>query len=220
MKNLNALKQIEKLIKTQGLLDKRNQEALSVLRETLGSFLPQVTGEMRTAGELPHPKELKSIEAPFVAIYSDGACRGNPGPGSWGVVAQDEKGEKIYESTGVELRTTNNKMELQGAIDGLTQYIAWIENHATYDMRSNVYVFSDSKYVIDGITKWSVNWQKRGWRKADGKAPENLGQWQELSTLKDLFSNCKYIWVKGHNGHPQNEYCDMLANKALDEAGY
>lgn len=171
------------------------------------------------AGELPVPKELKQNVYDF-AIYSDGACRGNPGPGAWGVIGMQTDGEILYEATGIEVRTTNNVMELEAAIQGLKNllvHIDLLDHGADY---YKVVLFSDSKYVVDGITSWVDGWKKRGWKKADKKTPENLDYWQELDELKAKFGNIEFRWVKGHSGHPQNDYVDKLANMALDDAGF
>jgi len=162
-----------------------------------------------SSDNLPLPKEIKTKTD--LALFSDGACRGNPGPGSWGYMIQDASGEKIKEGSDFETPTTNNRMELKGAINAL------IAAQSFQD--SKLYLYTDSKYVVDGVEKWVEGWKRRGWKKADKKAPENLDLWQELDGLVQRM-NVKLLWVKGHAGHPQNEYCDQLANKALDLAGY
>ncbi len=148
-----------------------------------------------------------------IALYSDGACRGNPGPGSWAFIAQNHEGELVHSSSGVSKLTTNNKMELQGVIEGLLFVSDQPQNF------KKIFFYTDSKYVVDGITSWVKGWKRRGWKKADKKAPENLEQWQELDQLNEKF-NVEFIWVKGHAGHPQNELCDRLANEALDAQGF
>lgn len=150
------------------------------------------------------------------AIFSDGACRGNPGPGAWGTVIQDSSEKVIATLSGIDFRTTNNQMELLGAIEGLNEIIKISE---TPSKKLTIYLYSDSKYLVDGMTKWLSGWKKRGWKKADRKEPENLGLWQNLDKLSSQFQKINWNWVKGHAGHPQNEYCDELANKALDDAG-
>lgn len=179
--------------------------------------------------KLPEPSSLKSgnLSAPAeikghregLALYTDGACRGNPGPGAWACVAQDESGGIVFESCGFEVRTTNNKMEIQAVIGAFQQLENYLMDHPLTQF-SPMMLFTDSKYVVDGLNTWVVGWKSRGWKKADGKAPENLEQWQELESLKNKFPQCKVDWVKGHSGHPQNEYCDQMANKLLDEEGY
>ena len=168
---------------------------------------------------LPLPDEMRELTSGF-AIFADGACRGNPGPGAWATIIQDSKAEIILKSSGVDVPTTNNKMELEGVIRGLKGLIEkWIEEGMS-DRESPVFVYSDSKYVIDGIEKWVPGWKARGWKKADNKEPENLILWKELDQLKSNFNTITFFWVKGHAGHPQNELCDQMANFALNEAGF
>lgn len=156
------------------------------------------------------------------ALFSDGACRGNPGPGAWGAIGQSGSGEVLFESSGIECSTTNNRMELEGAISSLSNILNYLEEMSLSATDPNVFIhlFSDSKYVIDGLDKWVHGWKLRGWKKADNKVPENIELWKNLDQLVGKFRNIRYHWVKGHNGHPQNERCDQLANKALDESGF
>ena len=134
-----------------------------------------------------------------VYIFTDGACSGNPGPGGWGVVLRYGSREK--ELSGGELNTTNNRMELTAAIEGL----------AALKESCRVMLVTDSKYVADGIEKgWAESWRKNGWRKADKKPALNVDLWEQLLDLLDKHTvNIK--WVKGHAGHPENERCDKLA---------
>jgi ribonuclease HI len=195
--------------------------------ETLESIVPDLveTKEAKESRSLnweskfPLPQELQERSTGF-AIFADGACRGNPGPGAWGVMIQDAKGEVILKSSGIDVPTTNNKMELEGVIRGLKGLIEkWIEEGVS-DRESPVFVYSDSKYVTEGISNWVTGWKNRGWKKADGKEPENLLLWKELDQLKSRFDHINFHWVKGHAGHPQNEMCDQMCNLALDEAGF
>lgn len=164
------------------------------------------------------PPEVKKVNG--FALFSDGGSRGNPGPGAWGAVGQNQAGDIIFESSGVEAMTTNNKMELGGAIAALE----WmIDNKNEIDFTAlvdPVFLYSDSKYVIDGTNSWMPGWKKRGWKKADKKVPENLELWQQMDRVVQHFGALHMKWVKGHNGHPQNEHCDFLVNKALDESGF
>lgn len=170
-------------------------------------------------GTFPLPDEMRELQSAF-AIFADGACRGNPGPGAWATIIQNARAEVILQSSGVDVPTTNNKMELEGVIRGLKGLIEkWIEEGVS-DRESPVFVYSDSKYVIEGIDKWVPSWKSRGWRKADNKEPENLLLWKELDQLRNSFDKINFLWVKGHAGHPQNEMCDRMANLALDEAGF
>jgi len=136
-------------------------------------------------------------------IYTDGSSLGNPGPGGWGVVVVSS--EKIVkELSGGEKNTTNNKMELTGAIEAL-KYLS----EANFD---KCQIFSDSAYVLGGITSWIINWQRNGWKTANKKAVLNQEFWQELTSLNNKLSD-KISWhkVKGHSGHIYNEKADELA---------
>ena len=135
----------------------------------------------------------------YVEIFTDGACSGNPGPGGWGVVLRFGPHEK--ELSGGEANTTNNRMELTAAIEGLS----------ALKESCNVLLVTDSKYVADGIMQgWAESWRKNGWRKADKKPALNPDLWEKLLDLLEKHTvNIK--WVKGHAGHPENERCDQLA---------
>jgi ribonuclease HI len=159
-------------------------------------------------GELPLPVDFSGD----FALFSDGGCRGNPGPGAWGIVGQTNDGAIIFEESGFDTHTTNNKMELLGAIKALEKLTEI--NPLIGDQQVNLY--TDSKYVVDGINTWVDGWKRRGWKKADKKTPENLELWQSLDLLKASFSNLNFLWVKGHSGHPQNDRCDKLANNEMD----
>lgn len=134
-----------------------------------------------------------------VKLYTDGACSGNPGKGGWGAILI--YGEHKKELCGGEKETTNNKMELTAAIQGL---MALTEP-------CQVTLYSDSKYLIDGMTKgWAKSWKDKGWRKSDGKPALNVDLWEKLLKL-DQKHKIEYIWVKGHAGNEFNERCDTLA---------
>ena len=139
-----------------------------------------------------------------VIIYSDGACRCNPGPGGWGVLI--EYGELSKQLYGGDVSTTNNKMELTAAIMALKEIKEPCE----------IILYTDSKYVLQGIEEWIHNWKKRGWRGANKKPVKNIDLWKELDELRDKH-NIKWNWVKGHSGDPGNETADMLANRGIDE---
>lgn len=200
--------------------DGPGQELVEQLGELVQSLPDDSWTKSQTPGEYPLPKEFKNSTAEF-ALFSDGACRGNPGPGSWGMMGQDRAGKVIFESSGVEMLTTNNRMELVGAIEALKQLAAYctetLEAKLPYD--GKIFLYSDSRYVLDGLDKWIDGWKARGWKKADKKSPENLEYWQEIDQLREKFPKLEYVWIKGHSGHPQNERCDGLANEALDLAG-
>ena len=134
-----------------------------------------------------------------VDLYTDGACRGNPGPGGWGVVLI-YKGLK-KEMSGGEENTTNNRMELSAAIEGLS----------ALKEPCIVNLYSDSKYLIDGMTKgWARSWRQKGWKKSDGKPALNVELWEKVLELDD-YHKINYNWVKGHAGNSNNERCDELA---------
>ncbi|MBQ2266087.1 MAG: ribonuclease HI [Clostridia bacterium] len=135
----------------------------------------------------------------YIELFTDGACSGNPGPGGWGVVLRYNGHEK--ELSGGERDTTNNRMELTAAIEGL----AALKEHC------KVRLVTDSKYVADGITKgWAQSWRKNNWRKADKKPALNPDLWEKLLNLINEH-DVTIDWVKGHAGHPENERCDQLA---------
>ena len=138
-----------------------------------------------------------------VIIYTDGACRGNPGPGGWGALIQFDTVQK--EIFGGKNSTTNNQMELSAAIEGLS----------TLNEPCNVELFTDSKYVMDGITQWIQNWKKNNWKTAAKKEVKNKDLWQKLDQLM-TYHHVQWQWVKGHSGDPGNEKADRLANKGID----
>jgi len=138
-----------------------------------------------------------------VTLISDGACRGNPGPGGWGVVLRFKDKEKhLY---GGEANTTNNRMELTAVIEGLRV----LKRHC------KIQLITDSKYVMHGVTQWMAGWKRNGWRTADKKAVKNQDLWQALDSLQAQH-DIQWQWVKGHSGHPDNELADQLANRGID----
>ena len=148
-------------------------------------------------------KSLNTTEH-VVEIFTDGACRGNPGPGGWGAVLRYNNHEKhLY---GNELETTNNRMELLAAIMAL----------ASLKRSCKIVLTTDSQYLRKGITEWFTTWQKNGWRTASKKPVKNADLWQRL-IVETQRHDIKWHWVKGHSGHSENELADQLANKAIDE---
>lgn len=141
-----------------------------------------------------------------VEIFTDGACKGNPGPGGWGALLRLGKHEK--ELSGGEAETTNNRMELTAAIRSLEALTE----------RCRVDLYSDSKYVLDGITKWVEGWQKRGWKNASKKPVRNADLWHQLIDAADRHE-ISWHWVRGHSGHPENDRVDRLASDKAEEAG-
>ena len=145
---------------------------------------------------------MKQIE-----IFTDGACRGNPGPGGWGVLLRI-KGDRSTEKSlcGGAAESTNNKMELQAAIEGLK----------SLKEPCDVTLFTDSKYVLQGITEWIKGWKAKGWKTAAKKPVKNVELWQQLDhEVKQ--HKVHWQWVKGHSGHRENEIADSLANRGIDE---
>ena len=140
-----------------------------------------------------------------VEIFTDGACKGNPGPGGWGALLRMGHHEK--ELSGSDRATTNNRMELLGAIRAL-QALA---------EPCRVTLHSDSKYVLDGITRWIHGWQRNGWRTAARKQVLNADLWRELAEAEAPHT-VEWVWVKGHDGHPENERVDALASAAAEAA--
>lgn len=140
----------------------------------------------------------------IVDIYTDGACRGNPGPGGWGAVIND--GEQQQQLYGAVADTTNNRMELMAAIEALS----------SLKQSTKVNLTTDSQYLRQGITEWIIQWKRRAWRTAANKAVKNQDLWQRLDQ-QTHHHQISWHWVKGHAGHPGNEAADRLANQAIDE---
>ena len=142
---------------------------------------------------------MKVVEA-----FTDGACKGNPGPGGWGVLLRmDNQSREIFGGEGA---TTNNRMELTAAIEAL----AALKEACTVELTT------DSTYVKDGVTRWMENWERNGWRTAAKKPVKNQDLWQALKA-QVARHEVNWHWVKGHSGHPENELADMLANKGISE---
>jgi ribonuclease HI len=139
-----------------------------------------------------------------VQIFTDGACRGNPGPGGWGALLRFGGEEKTL--FGGEQDTTNNRMELTAVIEAL----------GALKRPCDVTLTSDSTYVLKGIQEWMPNWKKRGWKTAGKKPVKNVDLWKKLDVLI-VEHKIDWQWVKGHSGHPENELADQLANQGIDE---
>ena len=139
-----------------------------------------------------------------VEIFTDGACRGNPGPGGWGALLRYGKNEKKI--SGGDQLTTNNRMELMAAIKALE----------LLKEPSRVTLTTDSEYVRQGITSWMSGWKKRGWMTANKKPVKNIDLWQSLEKASGVHK-IDWMWVKGHSGHRENELADQLANQGIDE---
>jgi ribonuclease HI len=151
---------------------------------------------------MSHNKSAPHI--PHIVIYTDGACKGNPGPGGWGAVLRSGDHEKQIH--GGEKLTTNNRMEISAVIFALR----------SLKQRSTVELWTDSQYVQKGVTEWLEGWKKRGWRTASKDPVKNADLWQELDVLLPGHE-ISWHWVRGHNGHPGNELADQLANKGVEE---
>ncbi|MEM8733778.1 MAG: ribonuclease HI [Planctomycetota bacterium] len=138
-----------------------------------------------------------------VELYTDGACSGNPGPGGWAFVLRDVKTQKELTGSGGERDSTNNRMEMQAVIEGLT----------ALKKRCRVDLYSDSSYVLQGMQKWIIGWKKNGWMRNEGgkkKPVKNVELWQQLDVLNGKHE-LRFHHVKGHSGHPENERCDQMA---------
>ncbi len=146
---------------------------------------------------------MNETGTPLVEIFSDGACSGNPGPGGWGTILRCGGQEK--ELSGYDPETTNNRMELSGAIAGL----------AALTRRCRVRVTTDSEYVKKGMTEWIEGWVKRGWKNTQKKPVANRDLWERLLELAEQHQ-VEWHWVRGHDGHVENERCDALARAAIE----
>ncbi|MDX8412863.1 MAG: ribonuclease HI [Mariprofundales bacterium] len=140
-----------------------------------------------------------------IIAYTDGACSGNPGPGGWGVWLRCDGHEK--ELCGGERHTTNQRMEMQAAIEALT----------ALKQPCSITIISDSSYLVKGMTEWIHNWKKKGWRNSQKKAVANQELWQQLDTLATVHQ-VKWQWIKGHAGHEGNERADALARRGIPKA--
>ena len=139
-----------------------------------------------------------------IEIYTDGACKGNPGPGGWGALLRYKGVEKkLY---GSEAHTTNNRMELTAAIQALL----------ALKKASEVDIYTDSQYLRKGMTEWLAQWKKKDWRNSKKEPVKNIDLWQALDELAKTHK-INWHWIKGHSGHPENELADALANQAIDE---
>jgi len=142
---------------------------------------------------------------PPFKLYTDGACSGNPGPGGWAYILRDPATGLEEEASGGERSTTNNRMELMAAIEGLRI----LSGHSRVDL------YSDSQYLIHGLREWIDGWKAKGWKRGRNEPVKNLELWQELDELRRRHE-IRPHWVRGHNEHPENERCDRLAVQAID----
>jgi ribonuclease HI len=147
----------------------------------------------------------KGNSTPHVLLFTDGACSGNPGPGGWAFVLKHPMSGSVREDSGGESETTNNRMELTGAIRGMQ----------ALTRPSRVELWSDSEYVLKGLREWLPGWKARGWKTAAKKPVKNVDLWEELDDLVQRHQ-VTFHWVRGHDGHPENERCDQLAVAAIE----
>jgi ribonuclease HI len=144
---------------------------------------------------------------PLVHLFTDGACSGNPGPGGWAYLLRHPATGKEVEASGGERETTNNRMELRAAIEGLS----------ALKVPSTVDLYSDSQYVLNGLREWMAEWKTRGWRTAARKPVKNRDLWERLDELIARHE-VRFHWIRGHSEHPENERCDVLAVEAARRA--
>ena len=176
-------------------IDTKDVTKLEALPESPPSAIPE------TQKAIINPQSSIAATSKIISIHTDGACSKNPGPGGWGVVIHFADGSTKELGGGIR-ETTNNQMELQGAIAAL-EFLAGQPQSAPVDL------YTDSKYVLDGITKWIKGWKKNGWKTKDNKPVKNQEFWQQLDPLNT--SNIRWHWVEGHSGDPDNERCDAIA---------
>lgn len=149
-----------------------------------------------------------TVPLEYVKLFTDGACKGNPGPGGWAFILQHPASGKSQDGSGGEAHTTNNRMELMGVIRGLEL----LRLPLTVDL------YSDSQYVLKGLREWMVGWKRSGWRTADRQPVKNQDLWMRLDELKSMHT-LRFNWIRGHSGHPENERCDRMAVAARNLAG-
>jgi ribonuclease HI len=162
---------------------------------------------MTTASTPENAADAAPDAPPTVELYTDGACSGNPGPGGWAYLLKHPVSGRSKHAKGGEASTTNNRMELTAVIEGL----------AALTRPSRVELYSDSKYVLDGLESWIHSWKKRGWKTASKQPVKNAELWRRLDELRDRHA-VTFHWVKGHAGHEENELVDRLAVEARDAA--
>lgn len=213
-KYLQTLKKLFKQLEQEPSLQRSCQDLIDHINQWPEQDIIANNSNGETQYRLPELIQLNNQ----VALFSDGACRGNPGPGSWACFGQNAAGEMIFETSSFEEDTTNNRMELKGVINAIKSGLEYCL--AEQILNPHFFVFTDSKYVSQGMNQWMAGWKKRQWRKADGKPPENLELWQELDIVSSKVFKVEAHWVKGHSGHPQNEHCDKLCNTILDQEGF
>ena len=212
-KHLKSLNTIKNWLLEHAAPGLELNSAFEIIKEALENV---VEVEKEDGGALPAPSEIAD-EPMTIALYSDGGCRGNPGPGAFAFLVQEHNGNVLSEGVEFESLTTNNKMELSGPLRGLEELREILPKLGKEPLLTKVKVITDSKYVVEGMKSWVEGWKARGWKKADNKTPENLDLWQALDSVRTNFMQVEWMWVRGHAGHPQNEYCDRKANEVMDQ---
>ncbi len=179
-----------------------------------GAAAPKKSRTKKTPGNTPTPAGAATpapaaADAPAsrVQLFTDGACSGNPGPGGWAYILKHPASGKVRKDAGGQAQTTNNQMELTGAIMGLK----------ALTRPSIVELYSDSEYVLKGLREWVAGWKKRGWKTAAKQPVKNRDLWEELDRLRSAHQVTMH-WVRGHDGHPENEECDQMAVRAAKAA--
>jgi len=180
------------------------QQTLGAINKGLLAILELLGSETVAAVETEVKKVPQSSDG-TIQIWSDGACTGNPGPGGWGTVIRF--GHEEIELSGYSPRSTNNIMEMTGALEGIRRT----------PEGSKITVTTDSQYLLKGMTQWLTGWKRRGWKKADGKPVLNKEIWMALDKEAQT-RTIRWHWVRGHSGHPENERCDELARNAITQA--
>jgi ribonuclease HI len=213
-KHLKSLSLIEKWIAKEIGESEVLKQSFKNIKNALDALPEELKKE--DSFSLPLPAEISS-EPLTIALYSDGGCRGNPGPGAFAYLVQEHNGEVLAEGVEYEAYTTNNKMELSGPLKGLSELLEVLPSKGKDPLLTKIKIITDSKYVVDGMKSWVTGWKARGWKKADNKAPENIELWQALDSIRGKFMEVEWMWVRGHDGHPQNEYCDRKANEVMDD---
>jgi len=202
---LNDLDVLERRVRSGEVLPREETlRLLSALRSVLDSSREAPRPERSEAAPPPASEAPMDEGGPtLVEVFTDGACKGNPGPGGWAAILRQGRQEKEF--SGAESLTTNNRMELTAAIEALRRL------HRSCRVR----ICTDSQYLKNGITLWIRTWKRNGWKTSARKPVKNVDLWQELDRLAARHQ-VEWCWVAGHAGHPENERCDRLAREALD----
>jgi len=204
MKNQKILRLVEEIqqqLATSPVVSNKAASELESILQTAVDNLKQASPEPTVKRVDHEPSNQTPIQ-----IWSDGACSGNPGPGGWGTIIL--RNGEYRELSGYIPKTTNNIMEMTGALEGIRQT----------PVGCQLIITSDSQYLVKGMTQWIKGWKRKNWKKADGKAVLNKSIWMELDKEASL-RRVEWQWIKGHAGHVENERCDELARDAITDAG-